>query len=94
MRSCDSNCEWGGWVATSACTGGGECAAGDVQPTEFPCGDCPVGSQSASRTCDINCSWGTWGNWGACIGGGNGCNGGEYCCADYQCIPWNMICGL
>jgi len=50
-RTCQSNCQWGGW---SSCSGQGVCSPGASQSR----GCCDCGTQS--RSCTSSCAWGSW----------------------------------
>ncbi len=63
-RSCQPDCQWGGW---SSCGGQGPCSPGQQQSQS--CGQCA----EQDRTCGGNCQWG---NWGSCHEVGD-CDPGE-----------------
>lgn len=81
-------CVDGRWVNEGECIGVGECAAGDTEMVEEPCGLCGEGKQLRSRTCDSSCQWGEWSDVGECTGATAVCLPGtedvetRICCRD------------
>ncbi|MCS6799158.1 MAG: hypothetical protein NZ898_11635, partial [Myxococcota bacterium] len=62
-RTCQADCTWSAWE----CASSGECAAGERQTEQRPCGECGEGRQERARTCGGDCRWGPWSDWGACM---------------------------
>ena len=82
-RVCTAGCTWGEWGEFTACTGEGECKAGQPQTEskQVACGNCGTKTQQRTRSCTDQCGWGEWGAWadagscggqGACAPGSNG----------------------